>query len=428
MKTPRLESWYAGILLVIFGGIVLHAPLTVWLGTLLPSYAVMIKSWKEFLMVLAIGLAVLIVTRRRMWSPMLHDHLLQLITAFAALHLLLLPIKWTGLTASLAGLAIDLRYLLFFVLVYTCLKVAPRYKRLFLRVGIGGAVIVAVFAFLQVTVLPRDILAHIGYDKDTTIAPYLTVDENHDYVRINGTLRGPNPLGAYMVIVLSILASWLIARRREIKYHWLTVAILGVGGLAGLWASYSRSALVALAASLGLILLMTIARTFSVRHWILTVALVSAALGGLLVTKDSSFVSNIILHDDPGGGSSISSNEGHITSLIDGTNRMARQPLGAGVGSTGSASLYGESDGLIIENQYLFIAHEAGWLGLGVFLAIFSYVLYALWHRRRDWLGLGVFTSGIGLALVGLLLPVWVDDTVSIVWWGLTALVLSSRK
>jgi hypothetical protein len=30
--------------------------------------------------------------------------------------------------------------------------------------------------------------------------------------------------------------------------------------------------------------------------------------------------------------------------------------------------------------------------------------------------------SGIGLALIGLLLPVWVDDTVSIVWWGLAAI------
>ena len=48
------------------------------------------------------------------------------------------------------------------------------------------------------------------------------------------------------------------------------------------------------------------------------------------------------------------------------------------------------------------------------------------WKRRQDWLALGVFGSGIGLALIGVLLPVWVDDTVSIVWWALLAIVLAA--
>jgi len=39
-------------------------------------------------------------------------------------------------------------------------------------------------------------------------------------------------------------------------------------------------------------------------------------------------------------------------------------------------------------------------------------------------LALGVFASGIGLALVGFFLPVWADDTVSIIWWGLAAVVV----
>ena len=30
----------------------------------------------------------------------------------------------------------------------------------------------------------------------------------------------------------------------------------------------------------------------------------------------------------------------------------------------------------------------------------------------------------MGLAFVGLLLPVWVDDTVSILWWGLAAIAI----
>ncbi|HRQ98131.1 MAG TPA: hypothetical protein PK265_02290, partial [Candidatus Saccharibacteria bacterium] len=83
---------------------------------------------------------------------------------------------------------------------------------------------------------------------------------------------------------------------------------------------------------------------------------------------------------------------------------------------------------LIIENQYLFIAHEVGWLGLILFVSIYVAVLMKLWDRRKNYLALGVFASGIGLALIGLLLPVWVDDTTAIIWWGLAAIALGMRE
>jgi hypothetical protein len=51
-------------------------------------------------------------------------------------------------------------------------------------------------------------------------------------------------------------------------------------------------------------------------------------------------------------------------------------------------------------------------------------ILARLWGLRKDWLALGVFASGIGLAIVGIFLPVWTDDTVSIIWWGLAAIAL----
>jgi hypothetical protein len=105
---------------------------------------------------------------------------------------------------------------------------------------------------------------------------------------------------------------------------------------------------------------------------------------------------------------------------------MIRQPLGQGIGSTGSASLFSSSPE-IIENQYLFVAHETGWLGLALFSGISILVLIRSRERRADWLALGVFASGIGMLSIGLLLPVWVDDTVSIVWWGLAAISLGGE-
>ncbi len=135
-------------------------------------------------------------------------------------------------------------------------------------------------------------------------------------------------------------------------------------------------------------------------------------------------MSQVILHEDPDEGNDVNSNDGHAESLAEGTNRMLRQPLGAGIGSTGSASLYTD-DPIIIENQYLFVAHETGWVGLVIYVMINYLALQLLWFRREHWLALGVFASGIGIAIAGLFLPVWVDDTVSIIWWGLAAIALA---
>lgn len=425
MNVSRIERIYAIGLLVIFGGIVLHAPLSVWLGTMLPEYSLLIKSWKEILMLLLVPLAVFIVTKHKLWQTLAADWIFRLIIAYAALHLLLVAVLYQGVAMTAAGLAIDLRYVLFFGLVYVLITTKPLYRKLMLQVGLIGACIVAGFATLQLF-LPADILSHIGYDK-TTIAPYLTVDKNHDYIRVNSTLRGPNPLGAYAGIVLALLASALVYGKlplRRLKSA-IGIGVLTVCSLVALWISYSRSALVAAIMAVGIVVAATVGRRLSRRSWIISSAVVFALVGGLVVGQESSFVSNVILHENPDGGSAISSNDAHISSLEHGVTRMLEQPFGAGIGSTGSASLYGDAPN-IIENQYLFVAHEAGWLGLLLFLVLFAAIMWRLWQNRRDWLSLGVFASGIGMAAIGVLLPVWADDTVAIIWWGLAAVALAT--
>jgi len=274
--------------------------------------------------------------------------------------------------------------------------------------------------------LPHDILKYIGYNINT-ISPYLTVDQNYDFIRINSTLRGPNPLGAYAGIVLALIVA-AVSKRKVKKENWsiTLVTILFAGGIVALLASYSRSALVGTIVAIAIVLVVTNMRRLSPSVWFVSGVVMIALIGGLLMARNTQFMSNILLHENPGGGSSINSNEGHINSLTDGINRLVYQPLGAGIGSTGSASLYGDNP-VIIENQYLFIAHEVGWLGLLLFVSIFVAILIKLWDFRKNWLALGVFASGIGLALIGLLLPVWVDDTVAIIWWGLAAVVIGIR-
>ena len=423
---PLLDRVYIAILLVVFGGIVLQGPISVGFGTLWPQFDLLIKSWKEVLLLIASVLAIILLYRKKQFN-ILRQPLMLLIAGYALLHILLVALMWHGTQAALAGLMIDLRYILFFGLVYIAATLYPDLKRKFLLTFMAGGIVVVGFAVLQVFVLPADILSHIGYGK-TTIEPYLTVDLNQSYIRINSTLRGPNPLGAYAVIILSfITAAYLKRKIPPIRKSQIMAVILLVGGVVALWASYSRSAVVAAIIGAGLVAVVSLSSRLSRRTWIVSSAILFAVIGGLAFGYRSSFVSNVLLHENPGSTSSVNSNEGHITSLQDGIALAAANPLGDGVGSTGSASLYTNKP-LIIENQYLLIAHEVGWLGLGLFVVIYSIIMATLWRLRQSYVALGVFASGVGLAIIGMLLPVWVDDTVSIIWWGLAALAIGTWR
>ncbi len=423
-KLSLLDKAYVGMLLIVFGGVVLHAPLSVGLGVLWPDFDLLIKAWKEIILFIATLFALILIHQKRQWR-LLKNPLFLLIGAYILLHVIMVPFMWQGLMPTIAGLMIDLRYVLMFALVYLAVKLYPNARPTFMKVGVAGALLVVIFALLQVFVLPHDVLKHIGYSTET-ISAYLTVDKNYEFIRINSTLRGPNPLGAYMAIVFALLAAAFVKKRiKREKWPLALVAILAGGGIVALWASYSRSALVSAILAVLIVLAATVGRRLSRKAWVIGSVITLAILGGLFAVRDSYFISNVVLHENPIGGSAVTSNEDHVESLVEGSDRLIQQPFGAGVGSTGSASLLGEKS-FIVENQYLFIAHEVGWLGLILFLSIFALILGRLWHRRGDWLALGVFASGIGLAAIGLLLPVWVDDTVAIVWWGLAGIALAS--
>lgn len=426
----KLGKLYIALLLIVFGGIVLHAPLSVAFSTIFPSYELIIKSWKEILIIISAVLLIVILSRKRQFS-LLKDPILLVIGAYIALHLVtaLFTLGSGGSLLSVAGgLLIDLRYVMYFALIYAGLLLFPSQRKNFLIVFMFGASVVMVFAILQVFVLPVDILSHIGYGHNT-IEPYLTVDKNTDYIRINSTLRGPNPLGAYAVIVLGFIAA-AIAKKKipPMTQSKVMAVILVVGGSVALWASYSRSALVAGTGAVVIAVVVSLYHKLRLRAWI-AIALGITIIGSifLVINHNSTFVSNVLLHENPYGGSAVTSNDGHVTSLQDGVNQTIKEPLGIGIGSSGSPSLLGDSP-LIIENSYLYVAHEVGWLGLILFVAIFVMVMIRLWKGRMSYVSLGVFASGIGIAGIALLLPIWADDTVSLVWWGLAGVALAGAK
>lgn len=422
MTIKLLERLLAGILIVIAIGMTIHTPVTLWLGLQAPGFELLIKSWKELLMGLGLVLLVILAVKRKKLNDLLADRLMQISLVYAGIHLFMMMVFQNGLDAAGAGLLIDLRYVLYFVLVYGFIRLFPDYRRLFAyALGVGALVIVG-FALLQIFVLPKDVLANIGYSKQT-ISPYLTVDENHDYIRVNSTLRGPNPLGAYLVIVIGLLAAvatkWKLDRR-----GWVIVAIGLVASGIVLNSTYSRSSVIAAVVTFLVVVFVALSSKWKKRAAIVASACGVIVAGTLFVARDTLFVQNVILHNNPTTGADVDSNAGHAESLAYGMDRMIHQPFGAGVGSTGSASLLSDKP-LIIENQYLHIAHEVGWVGLLLFGWLFVAIMKGLWRRRASTLALGVFGAGAALAIIGILLPVWVDDTVSIIWWGLAGLAVA---
>lgn len=426
IKQPALgvlDKLFITLMATIFIGVVVHAPLTVWLGTVFPSAELLIKAWKEVLMIVSGALLVIILMRRRQLR-LLKSVWVTLPAAYVLLHVIFIPFFITHFGAVLTGLLIDVRYIVYFTLAVLMVRLYPDTRRLFLWLFVVGISIVGVFSLLQVLVLPPDFLKIIGYNAQT-IQPFLTVDQNPDFVRINSTLRGPNPLGAFAVIGLAVAAAAILrGKLRSMPIHIkITASIVIAGLLAALWFSYSRSAKIAAIAAIGLVILLTIGRKINRWVWIGVVAAVFALIGGIYAARETPFISNVVLHENASTGSAVTSNDDHLASLVDGTERLVRQPFGAGIGSTGSASLQTD-DPLIIENQYLYIAHEVGWLGLALFAVLFITIIVELWRRRGDWLALAILASGIGLAFIGILLPVWADDTVSVIWWGIAGIAI----
>lgn len=411
---------------VVLVGMAIHTPATVWVESRWPEYELLAKSWKELVLGGMLLLLVWQAWRMGRLGELLRDKFVVLPALIAALHVLLLVVYDNSYVSELAGLLIDLRYYLLFVELYVAARLMPTLRRPLLVAAAVGGVIVIGFGALQATVLPKDVLVPLGYS-DATIKPYLTVDLNDTYIRINSTLRGPNPVGAFAVVALSLLAAWAMTRRSALRTTWHKIA--WVSGVAAsvivLYASQSRSAWLALVAAAGAVLVGKLSKKRAL-YSVAGLALVSVLLvSGLFALRDNSTISHLFFHSNPAGGSAEKSDDGHWASLQHGAEAALRAPAGEGIGSTGSASLLSDAP-VIIENQYLFMAHESGWLGLVLQLVLFGMVLVALWRGRRDWLQLGLCAAGVGLALIGILLPVWADDTVSLYWWGLAGLALGS--
>lgn len=426
----RLISLLLGVACLIILLLPFHALMTVWAASVLGHYT-LLRLWKEYL-VLALGLAViwLLISDSRLRSRIFKTKLVWVIIAYALVDFIIAGVAYSqhkvSTKAMAYGLLDDLRFLIFFVICWAIAIKTDRFAKRWQKLIIWPAVIVVGFGLLQMSVLPADFLSHFGYGA-TTIPPYQTINNNIRYIRILSTLRGADPLGAYLILPISALIVLLV--RYPKSRTWAKILLL-IGSLAVLFGSYSRSAWIG--AFLGCVFIgLSLFKRDFVRRYKLHLSVAAMAAVVLIGVSAYAFgassrFQNIIFHYQSHSSSPISSDQAHLKALAGGVKTVVDQPFGNGPGTSGPASLYNHyGSANIPENYFLEVGEESGILGMLLFVAINVIVGYELWRRRDSAFAMTMLAALIGITFVNLLLLAWTDDTLSYIWWGLAGAAMT---
>lgn len=386
----------------------------------------LLSAWKE--LVLAILLLILVKPLFGLLNS--KDGLVRLLNITIALYVLLaIPYVFAAdnLFEFIAGFLFSTRFFLFFMVAQV---LAIKYRELpevLTRIIVVSGIVLSVLAIIQTLVLPPAFLENIGYEPLYSDVPgfppaVTTLGEVDDFIRPQASLRGPNPLGAFLVLPLALLGLRLIKGKRR---DWKTIlATLTIG--TALLFTFSRSAWIA--AIVGLFGI-----GFNSYHgWLRNIRKRYVLLSAILLiiigvsAMQNKTVRLIILRQD------VVTNEQTSDYLRSSLARNAiedvvQNPLGRGPGNAGPVSVLDENDrGRIAENYYLQVAQETGWLGLLLFLTIQVLLGLKLWALRSNSYALIAFCTLIGLSIANLTLHTWSDETVSIMWWSFAGAIIGA--
>lgn len=425
-KGSILEKIFVIAFVVILVLLPFHAFFSTWGGTLFGSLLLW-KSWKEIILLLLIPLVLWYCILRpdvaeKLWRSWLN----RLIAAYVVLHLIFAITSQASIEAIGAGLLMNLRFLAMFILAQIVLTVDHHWlkpiKHALPLWLLFTTIALALMAITQVTLLPPDFLAAFGYDKNTTIAPYVVVDQHPDALRAFATMRGPNTFGAYLLLPLAVALVLVVWQRRNI----LAGLALGLGGAALLFTS-SRSAW------LGTIVMVVVLAIIIVPRQRLIKIAKWGAIPGLLAIVGFFWIATTIpsvrlaVFHSRADRTTLTegSSDKHWQETLNGVQDAAATPLGQGVGTAGPASFYNtKSDPEVAENYFVQIAQEVGIVGLALFIAINAMVAYQLWQRRQHMWPRVLLASFAGLTVVNFFLHGWADDPTSMTWWGIAGLYL----
>ena len=419
----RLLTFAVGAILV---SVPLYAFLTVWGSSLVGHYTAL-RLYTEILLILASLLALyIVVVHETIRRDLFKSKLVWLITGYVVLSVIVGAVAYytKNVTAKALGygLIVDTRFVVFFLVSWVAALSSGFLRKLWVPILLLPAAIVTAFGLLQAFILPHEFLKHFGYGP-LTIQPYQTINDNQKYTRIQSTLRGVNPFGAYLVVVVSLIAGlWL-----RMKRDWQEMALF-LASLIALFYTFSRSAWIGTFLAIAFIAAVGLYKTkFFSAVVVSTVVIVLIVAVFVVVDRHSTRLQNLIFHTQTNSASKTTSDQGHLKGLVSGLKDIYHQPFGGGVGTAGPASAYNPKRIRIAEDYYIQVGQEAGVVGLVAFLAINICVGYRLWQRRNDALAVGLFASFLGLVIVNLFSHAWADPTLAYLWWGFAGIAMTIK-
>jgi hypothetical protein len=426
-KQSSLADYLAIIIAVIIVLLPFHAILTTWAGSNF-GYIDVFRIWKEIILLfLTVGVVWLLVKRPKLRSEIINSRLFILFVFYLFFCIFRglsgLVTERLELDAFLYGLIANLRYIVFFFVVLIVSRCSDILLNNWKKVIITPAVVVILFALMQKILLDPYFLEHFGYGPNT-ISPVYTIDNKTDYIRVQSTLRGPNPLGAYLVLIISAMS--VIFVRAKDKINYLKTGLVIALGLLALIFSFSRSAWLGLLVSVILVWVVSSKKQYPRNNLIAASVVCFGLLSGVVyLNQNNDTFQNTFFHSDEYSASARSANSDRAHGIKEGLLDVVDNPLGQGPGSAGPASTRNKAKAKIAENYYIQIAQEVGVFGLFVLATFHVLVAYELYKRREHDLALILFVSFVGISIINLVSHAWMDDTISMMWWGLAGIALS---
>lgn len=292
---------------------------------------------------------------------------------------------------------------LFFVTVNT-VRTVPELEWVTRWIMLAGFACAAIAVFFYVipqeaTVWILDRLARFDYPGGEGALRWIEDDPNGT-MRAIGTAVDPNVLGGMLILVGALLAPQLIARHRLFP-RWLTAVMLATAALA-IYLTYSRSALLGLATSVGLIAVLKYRKLIPIG--------VVAMLALFLLPQTQEYVARLL----EGFRGEDLATQMRFGEYRDALTLVARYPL-FGVGFTGvpDIDLY-----LGVSMLYLIIASNMGVIGLLLFLGViigYFIMMGRAWKRgvnpRIEPILLGYMGAIAGVLMSGIFDHYWFNMT-----------------
>lgn len=410
----KLTRWG---LLAIVAIMPFHAFITIWAGNIF-GHQMLFQAWKELLIAL-ISLFVLIAifkdpkVRSRLKNPIIY-----LIATYIGLSVLITLIAKPSILPALIGLKTNIAMLLVFVASYLVTNI--RFKHIAIKVFIIASALVIGFGLLQAYILPKDFLSNFGYGPDT-LAPFFTVDPAIEAVRILSTLGGPNQLGAFLILPISIATTMMFK-----KFSWWQPFYVFLGSLV-VWHTYSRSAWLGLGLALGVTFLLNLPRKYRL-PLLLVGTMIAAILLNCLVSSSttSSKLQYYVFHHTIENVGLIGSTDQHRIATENAISHVKEHPLGEGLGTAGPASFYSDSP-LIPESWYLQLGVEVGVIGMLLFVGIQILLAFQLWKVNKEVLIAPALIGALaGVGTVNFFLHGWADSSTALTFWLIAGATLGA--